>query len=91
MGDRMIESRGPESPGAAKPRADLAKPGGNTPNQLHPCLRRFLQPLCDDSGQTLTEYALILLVVAIAAFVFVAAFGGSLQDAYANIVAQWPF
>ena len=39
----------------------------------------------DDSGQTLTEYALILALLVVVVFAAVAFFGGALHDMYDSI------
>ena len=54
-------------------------------------LHRFLVRQSEDGGQTLTEYALLLFLIAIAAVVGVAVFGVGLHDLWNRIISQLPF
>ncbi len=54
-------------------------------------LHRFLVRQSEDGGQTLTEYALLLFLIAIAAVVGVALFGVSLHDLWDRIISRMPF
>ncbi len=43
-----------------------------------------------DTGQGLVEYALILLLVALALIVILSVFGTEVADAYSNIIDSFP-
>jgi len=60
-------------------------------DRLKICLGRALVPSATDSGQTLTEYALLLLLIAIAALGAVALYGVALRDRWEWIISQLPF
>ena len=60
-------------------------------DRLKICLGRALVPSARDSGQTLTEYALLLLLIAVAALGAVALFGVALGDRWEWIISQLPF
>jgi len=60
-------------------------------DRLKMCLGRALVPSARDSGQTLTEYALLLLLIAIAALGAVALYGVALRDRWEWIISQLPF
>ena len=49
-------------------------------------IQRLKKFLSDNSGQTLTEYALILAVVAVAVVAVMAALGDQLQNVFQNII-----
>jgi Flp pilus assembly pilin Flp len=44
----------------------------------------------DDSGQGLVEYALIMLLVALALILILSIFGSELADVYSNIIENIP-
>ncbi|MDT8382381.1 MAG: Flp family type IVb pilin [Brevefilum sp.] len=46
--------------------------------------------IVDEKAQTLVEYGLILLLIAIAVVGAVTAFGGQVRDLYQSVVDQWP-
>jgi len=54
-------------------------------------LGRALVPSARDSGQTLTEYALLLLLIAIAALGGLALYGVALRDEWEWIISRLPF
>ena len=54
-------------------------------------LHRFLVRQSEDGGQTLTEYALLLLLVAIAAVGGAALFGVALHDLWNRAISRLPF
>ena len=54
-------------------------------------LGRALVPSARDSGQTLTEYALLLLLIAIVAVGAVALYGVALHGRWEWIVSRLPF
>lgn len=60
-------------------------------DRLKICLGRALVPSARDSGQTLTEYALLLLLIAIAALGAVALYGGALDGRWERIISWLPF
>ncbi len=60
-------------------------------DRLKICLGRILVPSARDSGQTLTEYALLLLLIAIAALGAVALYGGALDGRWERIISWLPF
>jgi pilus assembly protein Flp/PilA len=51
-------------------------------------MRRF--EMYTDTGQGLVEYALILLLVALAIIVILSIFGSELADVYSNIIDNIP-
>ena len=46
--------------------------------------------LMDEEGQTLTEYALILVLIAIAAIVAMTALGGGIKNTFNKVVNSLP-
>lgn len=60
-------------------------------DRLKICLGRALVPSARDSGQTLTEYALLLLLIAIGAVGGVALFSVALRGTWEWIISQLPF
>jgi len=46
--------------------------------------------IIDEKAQTLVEYALILLLIAVAVVGAVTIFGGQVRDLYQSVVDQWP-
>jgi len=46
--------------------------------------------IIDEKAQTLVEYALILLLIAIAVVLAVSAFGTQVNALYQRVIAEWP-
>ena len=69
---------------------ELARAGGSMLDRLKIRLRRFLVRQPTNVGQTLAEYALLLLLVAIAALGAVALYGGALGGRWNSIVTDLP-
>jgi len=46
--------------------------------------------IVDEKAQTLVEYALILLLIAIAVVLAVSAFGTQVNALYQRVIAEWP-
>ncbi len=53
-------------------------------------LQRALRFACGEEGQAMVEYALLVSLLTLAAFVGVQAFGHGVADLYSNIVARYP-
>ena len=53
--------------------------------------RNWIEIQARAEGQGLVEYAMIILLVAIAAIGALGVFGGGVNGLYAQIVAKWPF
>lgn len=60
-------------------------------DRLKICLGRVLVPSARDSGQTLTEYALLLLLIAVAALGAVALYGVAVSDRWEWVICRLPF
>jgi len=59
-------------------------------DRLKTHLRKFPVPLYGDSGQTLMEYALLLLLIVIALVAAVTLFGAAVTGKWDWVVSQWP-
>lgn len=53
-------------------------------------LRGLIEALREEEGQALVEYALLVSLIALAAFVAVQAFGLGVSGLYSKIVAVYP-
>jgi len=60
-------------------------------DRLKICLGRALVPSARDSGQTLTEYALLLLLIAVAALGAVALYGVAVSGRWEWVISRLPF
>jgi Flp pilus assembly pilin Flp len=61
------------------------------PRHVLLALRHHLSLLVGDEGQTLSEYALLLALIAVVVSVAVLTFGGHLGDYWTYISTQLPF
>jgi len=60
-------------------------------DRLGGSLRRILAPLDGEDGQTLTEYRLLILLLAVALVGATTLFGFALRDMWNRGIAQLPF
>jgi len=61
-----------------------------TPTAVVQRLRALEARVSDEAGQAMVEYALLVSLVTLAAFVAVQAFGQGLAGLYSHIVAVYP-